>query len=472
MLVAIIKKKKSDKIRQMIYRKITVLFIKIILLFTTPLFGQDYENKPSVIDKKLLRQDFLVFRANLEKIHPALYRYKSKNNIDYLLDRSYNELNRNMTEIEFYAKIKFDLSAIEDGHLSSAMSAELKDYCERAARLFPVEMKFIKNNAFVFCDNSNPIPRGSKILKINDETIENIRQKLYHYIVSDGSIETKKARILSNNFWFYYLLVYGEKSSFKVEYITTNGKIETTNLNSNILKNIECKKDELNTENNLQLKFIHKSTACLTIKTFSPQTLDENKENFVDFLKSSFAEINREKIDNLIIDLRENGGGKDVYGSLLYSYLTDKPFPYYKSLALKTKILSVEDHPNLKIQKPNDNNFKGNVFVLTTGMSFSTTSEFCAIAKSNNRAVFIGEETGGGYYGNNSGDFEDVVLPNTKIVVTIPTKKYIMDVKAVVLKDRGIIPDFEIQPEIGDIINKRDKSIEFVLQLIDKNNSH
>ena len=170
--------------------------------------------------------------------------------------------------------------------------------------------------------------------------------------------------------------------------------------------------------------------------------------------------------------MRENGGGRDVYGSLLYSYLTDKPFPYYRSLALKTKILSVEDHPNLKIQKPSDNNFKGNVFVLTTGMSFSTTSEFCAIAKSNNRAVFIGEETGGGYYGNNSGDFEDVVLPNTKIVVTIPTKKYIMDVKAVVLKDRGIIPDFEIQPEIGDIINKRDKSIEFVLQLIDKNNSH
>src|ERR1035437_6570032 len=288
----------------MIYRKKIMLLIETILLFATVSYGQDFANKLPMIDKELLKQDFVTFRTNLEKTHPALDRYKSKSKITHLFDSCYHELNRNMTEIEFYAKIKFVLSAIEDGHLSSDMSAELNSYCEGKARVFPLKIEFINNNGYVFCDKTNSIPGESKILKVNDETIENIRKTLYHYIVSDGSIQTKKAKILSNNFWFYYLLVYGERPSFKVEYSTNKGKIQTTNLNSDIQKNIESKKNELSTGKNLQLIFMPKSTACMIIKTFNRQTLDANNENFANFLKSSFMEIRKEKIDNLIIDLR------------------------------------------------------------------------------------------------------------------------------------------------------------------------
>jgi hypothetical protein len=452
----------------MTYRKIILLLIGTILLFATVSYGQGFGNKLPIIDKELLKKDFVILRTNLEKIDPALDRYKSQSEITFLFDSCYHELNRNMTGIEFYAKIKFILSAIEDGHLSSDKSAELSSYCEGKARVFPVQIEFSTHNAYVFCDINNSIPKGSEILKINNETIENIRRKLFHYIVSDGSIQTKKTRILSNNFWFYYLLVYGEKPSFRVEYRTPEGKIETVELNSDIQKNIECKSDKLDTGKNLHLTFKPESIACMTIKTFIRQDLVDNKEDFADFLKSAFKQIRKEKIKNLIIDLRDNGGGRDVYGSLLYSYLTDKPFPYYKSLASNDKKLSTEDHPNLKIQNPGENCFTGNVYFLINGMSFSTTTEFCAIAKSNNRGVFIGKETGGGYYGNNSGDLIVVLLPNTKIVVTIPTKKYVMDVKESVFKDRGIIPDFDVESITGDIASDRDIQLEFALQLINK----
>ena len=44
------------------------------------------------------------------------------------------------------------------------------------------------------------------------------------------------------------------------------------------------------------------------------------------------------------IDLRGNGGGRGDYGSLLYSYLTDKPFRYYDSLQVMGLHLEVLDY--------------------------------------------------------------------------------------------------------------------------------
>ena len=165
-----------------------------------------------------MKQDFTIFITNLKKTHPALDRYKSESEISHIFDSCYQQLNQDMTEMDFYAKIKFILSAIEDGHLSSSTSAELLNYCEVKAKVFPIKTEFINNKAFVLCKNNNSIPTGSELLEINDATIENIRFILYQYIVSDGSIQTKKEKILSNNFWFYYLLVYGEKPTFKIKF--------------------------------------------------------------------------------------------------------------------------------------------------------------------------------------------------------------------------------------------------------------
>ena len=51
------------------------------------------------------------------------------------------------------------------------------------------------------------------------------------------------------------------------------------------------------------------------------------------------------------------------------------------------------------------------------GGSFSTTCEFLSTLHHHHRATFIGEETGGGYYGNTSGMSLPLVLPNSKIVM-------------------------------------------------------
>lgn len=102
---------------------------------------------------------------------------------------------------------------------------------------------------------------------------------------------------------------------------------------------------------------------------------------------------------------------------------------------------------------------------MINGRSFSTTAEFCSIAKSNKRGLFIGEETGGGYYGNNSGSSTIITLPNSGIKIFIPTTKYIMAVNKTEFPDRGIFPDYEIIPAMDDILNNNDVQLNFAFKL-------
>ena len=123
---------------------------------------------------------------------------------------------------------------------------------------------------------------------------------------------------------------------------------------------------------------------------------------------------------------------------------------------------------NLKMQKPRKNSYSGKVYILINGGSFSVTSEFASVTHYLKRAVFIGEETGGGYYGNNSGTFVIVTLPNSRLNVGIPMLAYYTAVKNYPFKDRGVIPDFKVSPAIEDVLSKKDTVLSFTLELIAK----
>lgn len=57
--------------------------------------------------------------------------------------------------------------------------------------------------------------------------------------------------------------------------------------------------------------------------------------------------------------------------------------------------------------------FNGRLFVLVNGGCFSTTSELITFLKENTNAIFIGQESGGGYNGNCSGaDAVRVLMTN------------------------------------------------------------
>ena len=102
---------------------------------------------------------------------------------------------------------------------------------------------------------------------------------------------------------------------------------------------------------------------------------------------------------------------------------------------------------------PKPNLYLGKVIFLIDGLCFSTTADFCAIAKSNKRGIFVGEETGGAYAGNTSGTIDKVILTHSQFTIFIPRNAYYNAVIPGMLHGRGIIPEYIVIPTIQDRLN-------------------
>ena len=443
---------------------------------------------------KHLQEDFLILRKVFEEAHPGLYRYTDKKVLDADFDNAFKRLDREMTEREFFPIVASIVSAIKCDHTGSLPSSEYMNYL----KTFPLNLRFIKGKAYIISSPDNTITLGSESLSINGKKMSGITRTVFAHIEGDGDIETGKYRQLSQRFKLYYNLFIEQPDFFNVEYydaakrqkkkITMQPLIEN---GANVLARIDDGKKPL------RLEFLPESrTAVLTIKSFNEGVITKAGQDYRKFLEAAFQEIKEKRVSNLIIDLRSNRGGKDSFGSLLLSYLMDKEFRYYDYLETSTNKITLaqytdadpridkmfsEDllpgvggrfrlkesvHSNLRLQQPQENHFDGKVWFLINGMSFSTTAEFASVAHYHRRGYFVGEEVGGAYYGNTSGPALRLTLPNTKVRVGIPLRKYVLAVSGYAYPRRGVMPDYPVQPTIQDVLNEVDTEMIYTLKLI------
>ena len=435
-----------------------------------------------------LQQDFSIMQAALREAHPGLYRYNSKEKIDSGLRRLRRQLNKGMTELEFYRLANSFLATIGDGH----MKFHRKDQVDVHDAFFdegyfPLRLYFRNNKAYV---RSSYLPTqtlqpSTEIISINGEPVGKIIKVLFENIFSDGKVVSSKYEELDHFFAGYYATFIGPARKFTVGYLTAQGRkgtITLPSINKNKIKN------EPPSNDTFSITYPAEGIALLRIPVFE----DGEKQSYTDFIANAFKEIKAKKINALIIDLRNNEGGTDAFGFELYSYLTTKPFRYYDHFtvatnkpysfsayaqfppgidSLKKTLVKVNNEyhfiykDGLGMLQPKPGAFTGKVYILQNGYSFSVTSEFCSIAKDNNRAITIGDENGGTFQGNNSGAFALVQLPNTKIGLDIPLLGYYMHLQHQHPKATGIPADYRVIPTIEDVLQKKDIVLEQAFRL-------
>jgi C-terminal processing protease CtpA/Prc len=235
--------------------------------------------------------------------------------------------------------------------------------------------------------------------------------------------------------------------------------------------------------------------ARLTIETFALPP-DKGEPDFAHFMAATFQQIRKESIEDLVIDLRGNDGG-DNLGIPLFSYLTDSPFLFsdsaeaasqtfpsfhkyshldtYFSKEFEQHLVSagngrfkVEGNDDLAplIQQPQKDAYAGRLWVLIDGEVFSATAQFCSLVRGHHRGVFVGEETGGGYHGNSSGEEAAITLPASQLRILVPLVRYEMAASDPARVRRGIIPDYPFQMTIRQLMDKKDAELEYVMNLI------
>ncbi len=228
------------------------------------------------------------------------------------------------------------------------------------------------------------------------------------------------------------------------------------------------------------------STAYLNVNTFT------NSGKLRRFFSSSFKKIDKSKIQNLVLDLRGNGGGSVTNSNLLTKYITKKPFKIADSLyaiRLNSKyghyqqlrffnwlfmVFMTRKESNGKYHfrfyerkyfKPKRNNhFDGEVYILSGGNTFSASALLIKSLKNQENITIVGEETGGGAYGNNAWLIPDVTLPITKLRFRLPLFRLVIDKNE--KKGNGVMPDVESLPTADAIRRQADFKKEETIRLI------
>jgi hypothetical protein len=496
-----------------VHGKVVLVLTSCCLLFVAPSpltrsetpTGQAADAKEERLAPEKLLADFRIARMALEEGHSGIYRYTSKQELDRLFNQAERSLIKPLSILEFYRVLAPVVAAIKCGHTDVYLPKDyMKTYTAKKG-ILPLQVRVLSEKVYVWRDLSGPTASlaGKEIRSINGVPASKIVEKMLAATSGDGDIQTNRVwRISGWKFSSELLTLLGLAGPYDLSLWDPKEKRE-------IKVHLEGA-DKIKLEEMARIKFPQdgrpKTAADLTsldegmivvmkIHGFGGSVDAEGKKTLKEFYQESFDTLNRKGTKTLILDLRNNGGGEDELGKLLLSYLLDKPFKYYDNLvinALEFPTLQKyanfskvpEDkaermangqyralehtHPNLGLQQPILPTFQGKLFILINGGCFSTTAEFLSVAHYHKRATFIGEESGGGYYGNTSGEVPALTLPNTKLVVYVPLVTYYLAVKGYNATSHGILPDHPISYTIEELLDGTDKELALALELARK----
>jgi len=181
------------------------------------------------------------------------------------------------------------------------------------------------------------------------------------------------------------------------------------------------------------------------------------RDKFKSFIDESFGRIRRAGVQNLILDLRDNGGGDPFCTTHLLSYLEPRPVPYFTRVYPNGYESFAEPIPRAA------GAFSGKLFVLINAGCFSSTGHFCALLKYHKIGTFIGTETGGTYECNDAS--REIHLKNTRLRLFIARITFTAALQGIP-RYKGIVPDISVEPGISDHLSGKDPVKERALAII------
>ncbi len=473
------------------------------------------------------QQDFNIFKTSMQEMHAGIYWFITPERFNVLYDSVYATLKDNDDAEQFYLKVRYCMAALHHGHdgvewtkrkpgLNYKMNAMPAD-----RKHLPFVMEYLGDKLYILnnCSSNKKISNGSQIVSINGKTIVSLNKKMLQYIFANGRNTTFKYKMLGFYFQFHYLyqVLYPNETTFKISLIAYQSKKRTDVLvNAELPQNIAERYQQqtgksINFWDSLfEYKLLDKAKGIgyCKMETFSTQRFDRGGAKLLDVLEKMFVQIKADSIKSLIVDVRNNEGGDDSWQAAIsyfreiaenkeggLAYLQSDKFTQiqyvienddnrqllqafqYNPYALidktpdgrfKLKPEYTEHDTKAKPLMPNA--FKGDVYLLQNGLTFSAGFAFAAmlkdkIKKSNGFIKVIGEDNGDDMdAGVGSGGWGvELMLPNSKVKLNIPVTGG--GNKAYTIPPVHFL-DYKVIPTIADKLNGTDTELEFAKKLI------
>jgi len=439
-----------------------------VLLISIPLF-YNISSGQKFFHRQELLNDADSLYSIINSIHPNMYANINKPEFEYELNMIKRHIKDSMNIIDFYNLIAPLVVRIGDGHTSMFFPRNELNYPH--IKLFPFAVDIMKDDSSAvvindYSESGNTIPVGAKIIEINGKKISSITEKMFQY--TSGERPFFKAAVLAYTFTPLLYSIYRD-SVFVVRYIYQNSDY------TKFVRGVSYSQ---------RYKPVSQTTTAY--KNYSLSIDDEKKIAYIDFvsfvdlkkfrkfLDSAYTVIKEKDIIDIIIDVRQNGGGNSALGDEFFQYISRVPFKQFGKTVVKTSprqissykenhikcskkvgIKTYEDDNLIPLRK-NKLRHTGNYYLLTSNFTFSSAADFSWAFKYFKMGTVVGEETGG--LAVCFGDVISQYLPNTKMYFGVSYKLF-YNYGATDNDIHGTIPDYIVPAD-----NAKDCAIDLILE--------
>lgn len=462
---------------------------------------------PRVIDAAGAQADVELLIRALRTIHPGLTRRRSAQEIEAGFAQLRAAVRVAVSEFDFYRELSALLAVIQCSHTKADVPSAFERWRREQASHLPLRLRWLQGRMIVVSCVDSAMARGSEVLAINGRPVADWMQTLGRFVSVDGHTPwardanlTHDGDLMGSGLDHFMPFVAGLPTRFEFEWAGRDERRERTlalapaSFEDWLKLPNEGRPWRANFAEATSWRLLRPQVGYLRVGTFV------NYRKPVDaqaLFSRAMSELQSQGARQLIVDLRDNGGGSDDAALALLDHLVMAPYTYQRAMRLKAIRYGdleayietwgdrqalfqapesqfkrtpegwyerrAEDHPALlQPRPPAAAAFKGDVTVLTSPVNASGATMVIAKLHDLGRAKLVGGRCGGSADGPTAGRIFSLLLPATGIRVRIPV---VFNVMAVDRFDPrgGISPDVLVEETVEDFRAGRDGVLAHVL---------
>ena len=435
-----------------------------------------------------LRADFDQMYRGLKAAHFDLYAFTPRAELDRRYAQVRGTIDRPMTKLE--AKIVFELFAAEVrmGHTRiDSPTAEWNSYRKSGGRGFPLSIRIVDGRVYVAGNLSglDGIEAGDELVRLNGQSLPSWLERTEKHVSAETSYMAHS--LMEYDFAIYLWVELGAVDAFDI--VTRRGALpaRSSHLPARSSEEMEAARRlqpaGLDLENPLrEAKLLEGGVAYLRPGPFYNAEAKTGAEewdvsSFGQFIDRAFDEFLEAKASRLIIDLRGNPGGDNLFSDVMVSWFATKPFRFasqfkikvseesvaanaariandaeaagpisrqFAELYARSRIGEVVDFAIPEAAPRTGKRFEGRVFVLIDRQSYSNAVAVAALVQDYRFGLIVGEATSD--MATTYGAMEQFALDHTGLRVGYPKARLVRPNGD--LRSRGVTPDIAIRVPI------------------------
>lgn len=421
--------------------------------------SQEMLKRPAsgLLSKKQAQFDIDALVYTLSEVHPNMFAACGQSDFFEAVAEVKQQIPDFVSTVELFKLAAPLVTKLGDGH--TMLRFPYNEYFTPTTLRFPLFVN-VKADSTLHVRNciDNAIPQDAEILSINGKSSGELIKSMMDY--ASGERDFFRIERINADFPALFEMLYSS-DTYNIVYRLKNSKKEVeTTLQATKWTDLKPR--------------LPQSPKPAPAKDYSFQLLENSKAAVMDFRNfnnpgkmkafadSMFVTLREKGIKNLIIDLRNNGGGNSAVGDVLLRYISPKPFQQMgKTLVRITpttaRLIKGEltvpgwhfynaeaEHKLIQPLTKEEGHYEGNVYLLISHHTFSSAGSFAWAFKQFGMGTVIGEESGG--MNVCSGDILSYRLPVSGLYCTISFKRF-WQYGANENDIHGTLPDHQVPQE-------------------------